>query len=87
MTPAAGSPDQTTIRLYTLEQVSEMTGWSLSHLRRALKSGHLRHHKLGRSIRISHADYLAFLELTHQPQRATKNSTKSGGRNGIRRTP
>ena len=74
------------LSLYTLDQVSETTGWSLSHLRRAIRAGKLIHHQLGRSIRISHADLEAFLATSRSMNDAAKKRAKSTDKNPSRRT-
>jgi excisionase family DNA binding protein len=48
-------------RFFTEQQVAEMTGVSLRTVRRWVASGELASHRLGRSIRISEGDLLAFL--------------------------
>ncbi len=80
-TPGSDAP-----ALYTLEQVHEMTGWSLSSLRRAMRVGSLAGHKLGRSIRISRADLEIFLAGTRFVGPDRKKLTKSVNRKAIRKT-
>ena len=60
------------LKLYTLDEVSELTNYSLSHLRRAIRARLLAHNKFGRSIRISHADLEAFLKASRQSSRLEK---------------
>jgi excisionase family DNA binding protein len=50
-------------RFYTEKQVADMTAVSVRTVRRWVKSGELAVHRLGRSIRISEADFLAFLAV------------------------
>jgi excisionase family DNA binding protein len=60
-TPRAAAP-QPGFQMYTLEQIAQMTGWSLSHLRRSIRSGRLMSYKLGRSVRISEPHLRTFLK-------------------------
>ena len=82
---APGQPLEV-LTLYTLEQVSEMTGWSLSSLRRAMRFGALAYHKYGRSIRIRRADLEMFLSGTRVVGPGRKKQTKSVTRKAIRKT-
>ncbi len=53
------------IRLFTLEEVAELTGLSIVTLRRLLRvkqpAKRLNHHRIGRSIRVSQADLEEYL--------------------------
>ncbi len=49
------------LRLLTIKQVSELSGWSVSHIRRAIRTGKLAVVRLGRTIRVREADYSSFL--------------------------
>jgi excisionase family DNA binding protein len=57
----SGNPNRR--RFYTEKQIAEMTAVSLRTVLRWVKSGELASHRLGRSIRISEADLLAFLAV------------------------
>ena len=48
-------------RFFTEQQVADMTGVSVRTVRRWVASGELASHRLGRAVRISEADLLAFL--------------------------
>jgi excisionase family DNA binding protein len=78
---AGGRPNP--LVLYSLKQVIEMTGWSPSHLRRAIRAGKLVVHDFGRSIRISQADLEAFLNST---RRSSKKVRKTMTGNRVRKT-
>ena len=60
------------LKLYTLDEVSELTNYSLSHLHRAIRARLLAHNRLGRCIRVSHADLEAFLKASRQSSRLEK---------------
>ena len=47
-------------RLWTLREVSEITGYSVSTIKRALQSGELRSHRSG-SRRIVHSELVRWL--------------------------
>lgn len=61
--PALASDEElpSHLRLFTLETVSEITGFSPSTLRRAIRRRNLACIRCGRAIRISEADLTAFL--------------------------
>ena len=48
--------------LLTLKQVGARTGLSLSSIRRAIRDRRVAVHRLGRVLRVSEADLLAFLQ-------------------------
>ena len=73
------------LNLYTLDRVAEMTGWSLSHLRRAIRAGKLITHAFGRSIRISQADLEAFLVASRRARTTIKKPMKSNATKPIRK--
>ena len=73
------------LNLYTLDRVAEMTGWSLSHLRRAIRAGKLITHEFGRSIRVSQADLEAFLAASRRERATTKKPIKSTAQKSIRK--
>jgi len=54
-------PAASPARLLTLAEVHDTTGWSVSHLRRQVRLGKLIVHRVGRSVRVSEADLMAFL--------------------------
>jgi len=53
------------LRLFSLEEVSELTGVAVVTLRRAIRersaTKRLQHHRIGRAIRISEADLEDYL--------------------------
>jgi len=53
----------------TLAEVREMTGFSVSHLRRQIRLRKLAVHRVGRSIRVSEADLAAFLAGARRSRR------------------
>ena len=48
-------------RLLSLAQVSDLLGVSNKTVMRRIRSGQLRHHKVGRQIRISLDDYESYV--------------------------
>jgi len=65
--PAGVAPSA--LRLMTLAEVREMTGFSVSHLRRQIRLRKLAVHRVGRSIRVSEADLAAFLAGARRSRR------------------
>ncbi len=65
--PAAAATSA--LRLLTLAEVHDHTGWSVSHLRRQIRLGKLSVHRAGRSIRVSEADLAAFLARARRVRR------------------
>lgn len=53
-----------TARMLTQSDVAELLGISLSTLRRRIADGTLRVHRIGRAVRVSEADLVAFLEAS-----------------------
>jgi excisionase family DNA binding protein len=49
------------VRFYTVPEVATMLSVSERTVWRWVKHGELLHHKFGRSVRVSHADLMAFL--------------------------
>jgi excisionase family DNA binding protein len=52
-------------KLHTIDELAELWAVSPRTLQRAIKSGALRVHRLGRLVRISEADAAAFLDENH----------------------
>jgi excisionase family DNA binding protein len=55
------------MRFYTVAQVAELLEVSTRSLRRWIADGELRHHRLGRQVRILESDLRAFLEERRAP--------------------
>jgi excisionase family DNA binding protein len=53
--------------LLTVNQTSERLGVSTKHVRRLIANGELPHHRIGRLIRITDADLMAFIRLRRVP--------------------
>ena len=58
---ASRRPDP--ICLYSVKQVAEQCGLSEKTIRRHIENGRLRFQRVGRAIRVSHAELLIFLGL------------------------
>ena len=72
MTPSSPNPAGPTpaaLRLWTLAEIQDMTGFSVSHLRRQIRLRKLAVHRVGRAIRVSEADLAAFLTRARRASR------------------
>lgn len=58
-------PPPKSVRFYTVSEVADMLSVSPRSVCRWISEGELSVHKLGRSVRISHPDLMAFL-ATHR---------------------
>jgi excisionase family DNA binding protein len=67
--PNSAGPAPSALRLLTLAEVHDLTGWSVSHLRRQIRLRKLPIHRAGRSIRVSETDLAAFLARTRRASR------------------
>lgn len=56
------------IRFYTLTEVAEALGVSTRTLRRHIRRGTLRVHRIGRAVRVSARDLDAFLHQASRPR-------------------
>ena len=54
------------IKFYTSDEIAEALGVSLRTVRRWIKSGALPVHRIGGLVRISEADFAAFLALRRE---------------------
>lgn len=54
-------PSKALPRFLTVLEVKEMSALCEKTIRRAIKNGDLRAHRIGRAVRISEEDYIAFV--------------------------
>jgi excisionase family DNA binding protein len=59
----------TNSRLLTIRDVAELAGVSIMTVRRWIDHGGLHVHRLGKLVRISHADLAAFLSSRRAPSK------------------
>jgi excisionase family DNA binding protein len=55
------------LRLYTVDDVAEQLGVSSKTVRRWVAAGDLPVHRLGRQLRMSEADLIAFIARSRRP--------------------
>ena len=55
------------LRLYAVDDVAEQLGVSTKTVRRWIAAGELPVHRLGRQLRISEADLVAFIARSRRP--------------------
>ena len=63
--PRKHAPDQ--LRFYAVDAVAEQLGVSSKTVRRWIAAGDLPVHRLGRQLRISEADLVAFIARSRRP--------------------